>query len=233
MRRAWLVRPLTLAGVVMLLASRTGSGQAVPRATTLPHDLARTVDAEVRVAMFELASGSELPALSRLERAAELVRRDSSGSGAAERAALHFMLAQSYYRMGLLAPFRREAEASIATGPSRYAALLRPQLVIEAYRAGDYARAATLARDLPPTDASGIGSLVAGLAAYQSGDLPAARSAFQRASSSAGAAWRLCEVHGRHRAAPRGHDASSERRRHARIHRRVGDRAGLRRAEYA
>ena len=187
MHRAWLVRPLTLAGfVVVLLAPGTGRGQATPRATTLPPDLARTVDAEVRVAMFELASGAELPALSRLERAAELVRRDSSGSGAAERAALHFMLAQSYYRMGMLAPFRREAEASIAAGPSRYAALLRPQLVIEAYRAGDYTRAATLARDLPPTETSGIGSLVAGLAAYQSGDLPAARAAFQRASSSAG-----------------------------------------------
>jgi len=88
--------------------------------------------------------------------------------------------------MGMLAPFRREAEASISAGPSRYAALLRPQLVLEAYRAGDYARAATLARDLPPNETSGLGSLVAGLAAYQSGDVPAARTAFQRAASAPG-----------------------------------------------
>ena len=146
-------------------------------------DLARTVDAEVRVAMFEMAAGDELPALSRLERVAAIVRRDSSGSAAPERAALHFLLAQSYYRLGMLAPFRREAEASLSAGATRYATVLRPQLVVEAYRSGDYARATTLARNLPAGEMSAVGTLVAGLAAYQSGDLPAARAAFQRAAS--------------------------------------------------
>jgi hypothetical protein len=149
-------------------------------------DLARTIDAEIRVAMFELASGEELPALDRLQRLSTLVGQDSSGAAAPERAALHFLLAQSYYRLGMLAPFRREAEASLAAASSRYAPLLRPQLVVEAYRTGDYARAATLARDLPAADQSGLGALVAGLAAYQSGDLPAARSAFQRAAGGGG-----------------------------------------------
>ena len=149
-------------------------------------DLTRTIDAEVRVAMFELASGQELSALDRLERLASLVRRDSTGAAGPERAALHFLLAQSYYRMGMLAPFRREAEASLALAPTRYAPTLRPQLVVEAYRTGDYARAATLARDLPSSEQSGLGPLVAGLAAYQSGNLPAARTSFQRAAASGG-----------------------------------------------
>jgi tetratricopeptide (TPR) repeat protein len=208
MRRASLVRPVALAVLAVLGASggvaqtprrdssRTviidsvqktyGVAATAPSARAMPPDLARTVDAEVRVAMFELAAGEELPALSRLERVATLVGRDSSGAGAPERAALHFLLAQSYFRLGMLAPFRREAEAALSAGPSRYAAVLRPQLVVEAYRAGDYPRAATLARDLPTSEANAVGSLVAGLAAYQTGDLPAARAAFQRAASGQG-----------------------------------------------
>jgi hypothetical protein len=145
-------------------------------------DLTRTVDAEVRVAMFELTSGDEFAALSRLERVSALVQ-DSSGAGLPERSALHFLLSQTYYRLGMLAPFRREAEASLASGQTRYADVLRPQLLVEAYRSGDYQRAGTLARDLPTSDANGLGSLVAGLAAYQSGDLPAARAAYGRGAS--------------------------------------------------
>ena len=206
--RASLLGSLTLAGIAAALASGVGNAQvprpdssrtviidsvqktygvgaAVPR-QALAADLARTVDAEVRVAMFEMASGQELPALSRLERVAAIVARDSSGSAAPERAALHFLLAQSYYRLGMLAPFRREAEASLSAGATRYATVLRPQLVVEAYRSGDYTRATTLARDLPTGETSAVGALVAGLAAYQSGDLPAARTAFQRVASGQG-----------------------------------------------
>jgi tetratricopeptide (TPR) repeat protein len=149
-------------------------------------DVSRTVDAEVRVALFELASGDELPALSRLERVSALIAQDSASVGLPERAALHFLLAQSYYRLGILTAFRREAEAALAAGSSRYAAVLRPQLLVEAYRTGDYARAATVARELPATDATGLGPLVAGLAAYQSGDLAAARAAFGRAATASG-----------------------------------------------
>lgn len=156
------------------------------RSVGLSPDLARTVDAEVRVAMFELASGEELPALSRLERVAALVGQDSSGAAGPERAALHFLLAQSYYRLGMLSAFRREAEASLATAPTRYATVLRPQLVVEAYRTGDYIRAAALAREWPAEQSSGLGTLVAGLAAYQAGDLAAARAAFQRGAAGPG-----------------------------------------------
>ena len=147
---------------------------------------ARTIDAEVRVALFELSSGADIAALSRLERLTTFIGQDSASATAAERAALHFLLAESYFRMGMLTGFRRNAEASLAAGQSRYAAVLRPQLVVEAYRSGEYQRAATLARDLPQTDASGLGPLVAGLAAYQSGDMPAARTAFQRAATASG-----------------------------------------------
>jgi hypothetical protein len=159
------------------------SGQPAGRGAP---DVARTIDAEVRVAMFELASGEELPALDRLERLSSLLGQDSSGAAGPERAALHFLLAQSYFRLGLLAPFRREAEATLALASTRYAPTLRPQLVVEAYRTGDYARAATLARDLPASEQSGLAALVAGLAAYQSGNLAAARTSFQRAATAGG-----------------------------------------------
>lgn len=161
--------------------------QASPAASKpLAPDLARTVDAEVRVAMFELAGGDELPALSRLERVALLVGNDSSGAGGAERAALHFLLAQSYYRLGMLAPFRREAEAALGAGSTRYASVLRPQLLVEAYRSGDYARATSIARDIAAGESAGVATLVAGLAAYQSGDVASARASFQRVAAGQG-----------------------------------------------
>lgn len=176
------LRTVAWCGAVMLAAAssaRLTSAQA-------PSDAARTVDAEVRVAMFELASGDTFAALSRLERLSSVVAQDSSNVGRSETAALRFLLAQSYYRLGMLAPFKREAEAVLAAGDSRYASVLRPQLLVEAYRNGDYTRAATLARDLSAADATGLGSLVAGLAAYQSGDLAAARTAFGRTGAASG-----------------------------------------------
>jgi len=105
-------------------------------------ELTRTVDAEVRVAMFELAMDRRYPALSRLERVSAIVRQDSMGIGEPERAALHFLLSQTYYRLGMLSAFRREADGLVG-GSTRYAPVLRPQLLVEAYRSGDYARVAT------------------------------------------------------------------------------------------
>jgi len=148
-------------------------------------DLTRSVDAEVRVAMFELASDQSMPALSRLERVSAVVRQDSTRVAEPERAALHFLLAQTYYRLGMLASFRREADGLVA-GSTRYASVLRPQLLVEAYRSGDYARVATLSRSLPANDATGLSPLVTGLAAYQTGDVANARTAFTRASATNG-----------------------------------------------
>jgi tetratricopeptide (TPR) repeat protein len=179
MRRATLVRLATI-GAAMLVAARVSAAQSTRRDSS--RDLTRTIDAEARVAMFELASGESFPALSRLEQLAALVGQDSSGVGQPERAALHFLLAQTYYRLGMLAAFRPEAEAAMAAERARYASVLRPQLLVEAYRSGDYARAASIAREMPASDANGGGALVAGLAAYQVGDLSSARAAFARAT---------------------------------------------------
>jgi tetratricopeptide (TPR) repeat protein len=148
-------------------------------------DLTRTVDAEARVAMFELTSGETLAALGRLERVRSLIGQDSSAVGQPERAALHFLLAETYYRLGMLAAFRPEAEAAMAGGRTRYASVLQPQMLVEAYRAGDFARAVSIAREMPTSEANGA-TLVAGLAAYQAGDLTAARAAFARAAGTAG-----------------------------------------------
>ena len=159
---------------------------AAPQARSLAAgELARTVDAEARVAMFELAMDRPYPALSRLERVSSIVRQDSTGLGELERAALHFLLSQTYYRLGMMSAFRREADG-LAGASTRYASVLRPQLLVEAYRGGDYARVATLSRTQSSNDATGLSPLVAGLAAYRSGDLAGARTAFARASASNG-----------------------------------------------
>ena len=162
-----------------------GVAPAAQAAKTSVPDLTRSVDAEVRVAMFELASDQPMPALSRLERVAAIVRQDSTRVAEPERAALHFLLSQTYYRLGMLASFRREAEG-LAAGSTRYASTVRPQLLVEAYRSGDYARVATLSRSLPATDATGFTPLITGLAAYQTGDVANARAAFTRASATNG-----------------------------------------------
>ena len=166
-------------------SSKKPVGVAPAAAAASVPDLTRSVDAEVRVAMFELASDQSIAALSRLERAAAVVRQDSTRVAEPERAALHFFLSQTYYRLGMLASFRREAEG-LAAGSTRYASVLRPQLLVEAYRSGDYARVATLSRGIPANDATGLSSLVTGLAAYQTGDVANARAAFARASSASG-----------------------------------------------
>ena len=159
---------------------------AAPQARSLAAgELARTVDAEARVAMFELAMDRPYPALSRLERVSAIVGQDSTGLPESERAALHFLLSQTYYRLGMLSAFRREADGLVGGG-TRYATVLRPQLLVEAYRSGDYARVATLSRTQPANDATGLSALVTGLAAYRSGDLAGARTAFARAGASNG-----------------------------------------------
>jgi tetratricopeptide (TPR) repeat protein len=154
---------------------------AQPANVSVP-DLTRSVDAEVRVAMFELASDQSMPALSRLERVSAIAKQDSMRVAEPQRAALHFLLAQTYYRLGMLTAFRSEAEG-LAAGSTGYASVLRPQLLVEAYRSADYARVASLSRSLPANDATGLASLVTGLAAYQTGDVTSARAAFTRASA--------------------------------------------------
>ena len=171
--------------VAALASASVPRGAAAQSTKPTSGELTRTVDAEVRVAMFELAMDRPYPALSRLERVSSIVRQDSTGLGELERAALHFLLSQTYYRLGMMSAFRREADG-LAGASTRYASVLRPQLLVEAYRGGDYARVATLSRTQSSNDATGLSPLVAGLAAYRSGDLAGARTAFARASASNG-----------------------------------------------
>ena len=171
--------------VAALAAASVPRGAAAQSTKPTSGELTRTVDAEVRVAMFELAMDRPYPALSRLERVSSIVRQDSTGLGEPERAALHFLLSQTYYRLGMMSAFRREADG-LAGASTRYASVLRPQLLVEAYRSADYARVAALSRTQSSNDATGLSPLVAGLAAYRSGDLAGARTAFARASASNG-----------------------------------------------
>ena len=148
-------------------------------------DQARGVDAEVRIALFELMTERVVPGLSRLQ---WLQTAPGALSAAAAPGALRgredvlFLLAQSYYRLGMDQAFRQTAR-SLVGGPSapRYGAILRAQLLLDAYRQGDYAGAITMSKALASSDVKGLASLVAGLSAYQTGAFPDARAAFAQA----------------------------------------------------
>ena len=153
------------------------------------------VDAEIRIALFELATDRVVPALSRLE----WLRQSPTalGGAAAAQAALLkredmlFLLSQAYYRMGMGEQFRQTAQQLAGGGgPGRYAALLRLQLMLDAYRRGDYAQAIELSRAVgSASGAAGdraLGALVAGLAAYHGGNYGAARESFAAAQQGGG-----------------------------------------------
>jgi hypothetical protein len=151
---------------------------ASPRDTTVipPLDKGRAVDAEIRSALYALMTGDAIAALSRL-------RPLDPGTESAER---DFLIAECYYRLGMDDSLRTEA-ATLAAMPEalRFQWLLHMQLLLADYRDGDYAQAVDQARNLG-TDQSGIGSLLAGLAAYRLGQDAAAKSAFEAAQATSG-----------------------------------------------
>jgi outer membrane protein assembly factor BamD (BamD/ComL family) len=154
----------------------------VPRA-----DQARGVDAEIRVALFQLLDEQYVPALSRLQwLAASPVALTGASAGGVLRGRedMLFLLAQTYYRLGMDSAFRMAATPLVTGANSaRFGRLLRSQLLLDAYRRGDYAGAISLAEGVDVAD-RGLGALVAGLAAYQMGNLPAANAHFAAAQSS-------------------------------------------------
>ncbi|HVE79076.1 MAG TPA: hypothetical protein VNA89_09460, partial [Gemmatimonadaceae bacterium] len=160
-------------------------------ALTPPVDEARGVDAELRVALFELLGERTLPALGRLEWLAAGPARAVSGTaapGLRGREDLLFLLAQSYHRVGMDSAFRAAAEALTAgAGGARFAPFLRTQLLLDAYRRGEYPRAVQLAGSLDAAGDRGLGQLVAGLAHYQTRDYAAARTAFGASQQAGGA----------------------------------------------
>ena len=156
-------------------------------AVTPQPDQARGVDAEIRVALFELVNDRYVPALSRLQwlNASPTALTASGAPGALRgREDMLFLLAEAYYRLGLDASFRSTAEQLLGSG-GRYATVLQAQMLLAAYRQGDYAdalaRAKTLGQSGAPAEVRGLASLVAGLAAYQTRDFAGARAAFAAA----------------------------------------------------
>ena len=141
-------------------------------------DQARGVDAEMRAALFELASDRPLAALARLD-----WLRTSADS---TRPDLVFLIAESYYRLGMGAPFRSEAARLAAVpGGIKYQSTINAQLMLEAFRRGDDAAVRALASSSPGGD-KGLASLVSGLSAYRTGDWATAHSAFAAARAAGG-----------------------------------------------
>ncbi|HKG93193.1 MAG TPA: hypothetical protein VKA84_14910, partial [Gemmatimonadaceae bacterium] len=171
-------------------ARGAGLAGAMPLVTPTA-DQARGVDAEIRVALYELMNGSYVPALGRLRwlDQSPVALTDASASGVLRgRTELRFLLAQAYYRLGMDSAFRNTATALVSAGAApRYAGILQAQLLLEAYRHGQYARVSELARSLNQSELRGLASLVAGLASYQSGSYADARTQFATAQQAGGA----------------------------------------------
>jgi TolA-binding protein len=178
--------PRVLVAVAALAAARLPAQQpadSAPARVVIPAaDQARGVDAELRSALFELAADQPLAALSRLEWLRTLLAQSSAADSAAlvrPRGDVLFLLAECYYRLGMSDAFRTTAGTLTATpGTERYGGIIQSQLMLDAYRRGEYARV----RELTTGPAAGgdraLTTLVAGLAAYQTGDFAAATTAF-------------------------------------------------------
>ena len=154
-------------------------------------DQARGVDAELRVALYDIATDRALAALNRLEflRASPVALTGDSTSRAAvnRRQDLLFLLAQTYYRLGVGERFRGAAQDILNGSPSgRYAGLLRLQLMVDAYRRGDYGRATQLATGAGVATDRGLTALISGLVAYNQGNVAQARTSFAAAAQSEG-----------------------------------------------
>lgn len=145
---------------------------------------ALAADAESRMALFDLLSGRPLAAVTRLER----IQSASIATSTPMASEARFLLAEAYYRLGMSAPFRSAATEVLAggTAPARYAAVLRSQLLLDAYRNGDDARAAELAGSAGVGGEPGLTSFVLGLVRYRTKDYAAARQAFALARQTGG-----------------------------------------------
>jgi tetratricopeptide (TPR) repeat protein len=154
-------------------------------------DQARGVDAELRAALYDIATDRALVALNRLEflRSSPMALTGDSASRAAvnRRQDLLFLLAQTYYRLGVGERFRSAAQDILNASPSgRYAGLLRLQLMVDAYRRGDYGRATELATGAGVATDRGLTALIAGLIAFNQGNVAQARTSFASATQSEG-----------------------------------------------
>ena len=152
-----------------------------------PIDPARALEAEVRVALNDLLANRTVSALQRLQWLATLPTPAAQAGSTVEtlrgRGDMLFLLAQAQYRLGMDSAFRTNAQEVLRIGPARYAPLLNSQLLLSAYRTGDFARVATLVQGPAANQARGLGALVAGLAAYQLRNYPTAATNFAAAKA--------------------------------------------------
>ena len=140
------------------------------------------LDAEVRAALYDLLGDRVVPALARLQRvaAAPVALSGPAGNGALRgRQDLLVLLSQAQYRFGMDSAFGSTAQTVLASSPQpRYASLLGAQMVLAAYRSGDYQRAVELARSNGDKSTASLTALVGGLAAYQLRDYAGAHASF-------------------------------------------------------
>src|SRR4051794_194402 len=152
---------------------------------------ARGVDAEIRVALFELLADQAVPALRRLQWLASspVALSDSASAGSALRGRrdLNFLLAEAQYRFGMDSAFQQTAQPLLGQSlPPKYTSLLQSQMLLAAYRTGDYARVVQLANSATDPSSRGLASLVSGLASYQLRNYTAARTSFAAARQAGG-----------------------------------------------
>jgi outer membrane protein assembly factor BamD (BamD/ComL family) len=198
------MRGLSLAALALvalpLQAQQSPTATSTTRMTladtslTPPIDPARSLEAEVRVALNDLLANRTVSALQRLQWLASLPATPSPAGASTEtlrgRGDMLFLLAQAQYRLGMDSAFRSNAQAVLSSGPARYAPLLNSQLLLSAYRTGDFARVSSLVQGGSPGQSRGLAALVAGLAAYQLRNYPSAATNFA-AAKAAGAPYAL------------------------------------------
>jgi hypothetical protein len=171
--------PLDQAAVRRIL----GDSSLIPQ-----ENQAAGVDAEIRAALFQLVTGQPIPALSRMQWLSTSPTALSGPSDAGvvrSRENMLFLLSETYYVLGMDAAFRAAASQLATSGTaSRYTPILNTQLMLDAYRRGDYAGAITVSKSLGETQRGrGVASLVAGLAAYQTASYTDARTFFAAAAA--------------------------------------------------
>ncbi len=158
-------------------------------------DGVRAGDAEIRIALYEMVTGRPAAALARL-RAAAGVGGDSAGTTAGtgpsdrrlDEEDRRFLMAECFFRLAMADSLAATARRVLA-GPAgaRYGSVLRAQLLVTAYRAGDIETAAAIAAGLPDSDRSAVTALIGGLVAYRRGDSAGARAGFAGAQRAPGA----------------------------------------------
>lgn len=148
-------------------------------------DVGRSLEAEVRIALNDLLTYRTISALHRLQwlsQSPALASAPPPPPGSLRNPAdVQFLLSQAQYRLGMDGAFRISAEEVLAKGPPRYAPLIRAQLLLSAYRSGNFQRVAELARTMPADQTRGLASLVSGLADYELGNYAPAQARFAEA----------------------------------------------------